>query len=480
MADTGYPTVQFLIDGQWTSGNAAQHHDVINPSTQAVIGRYPVASKEDIDAALTSARKAQAAWRAASPQARTEIVLKASQLLRERSAQIAEISALELGTPLEDGRNYVLRAADILEWDAHEGRRLYGRVVPSPDGMRQMVVPEPIGAVAAFSPWNAPVLTPCRKIGSALAAGCVIVLKAAEETPACAMAVIQAFIDAGAPAGTINLLFGNPALVSETLIASPVIRMVTFTGSVAVGKHLAQLAAAQMKPVLMELGGHAPVIVCEDADVEDAASRCAVSKFRNTGQACIAPTRFFVHDSVFDRFKTVFVERTRAQKIGVPTQTGVAMGPYANARRRDQVDGLIREAVARGAVLLHGGKAIGERGFFYEPTVLTDVPETARIMQEEPFGAVACLNRYTDLKRVIAQANALPYGLAGYVFTRSAATADYLARSLECGAVAINHLTVSTVGIPFGGVKDSGIGREGGSEGVRNYTVSKTITHRMD
>jgi len=474
-----YPDIRFFVDGQWTLGNPAvtTFQNVVNPADETVLGRLPVANATITDAAIAAAHAAQKAWRDTSPARRAEVVQRASQLLRERAATIAALSSLEMGTPVKDTRNYALRAADIVEWDAAEARRLYGYVTPSEPGLRQMVVPEPVGPVAAFAPWNAPVLTPCRKIGSALAAGCTIVIKAAEETPACAMAVVQAFADAGAPPGTINLLFGNPAQVSEQLITAPQIRMVTFTGSVPIGKHLAQLAAREMKPVLMELGGHAPVLICEDADIEQAVTRCAPSKFRNGGQACIAPTRFFVHASVYEHFASAFVSAAKAFRIGDPFAEGVEIGPLANPRRLNAIEALVRDAAARGARVLCGGHRLDRPGYFFAPTVLADIPSDARVLSEEPFGPVACLIRYTDEEQAVAQANALPYGLAGYVFTRDAARADRLSRALECGAVAINHLVVSTSGIPFGGVKESGIGREGGAQGVRSYTVDKTITH---
>ena len=473
-----YPTIKFFIDGEWTTGDpGTRFFDVVNPSDETILGRAPAANAATLASALAAARSGHTIWRNTNPTLRSELILRACRLLRERLDHVALVSAMELGTPLTDSRSYVLRAVELMEWDAAEGRRLYGRVVPSERGLRQMVVPEPVGIVAAFTPWNAPVLSPCRKIGSALSAGCAIILKAAEETPASAMAVVQAFADAGLPPGVIGLLYGNPELVSSTLIEAPDVRMVTFTGSVPVGKRLASLAAQQMKAILMELGGHAPVIVCEDADIEAAAARCTPAKFRNGGQACIAPTRFFIHDSVYRTFTEAMLERVRQLKVGSPLTPGVTVGPLVNARRLQNIEGLVQDARARGAKLLCGGERIGTSGFFYAPTVLADVPPSARVLHEEPFGPVACLSSYTDLDQALALANALPFGLAGYVFTRDAARADYLSRELQCGAVAINHLTVSTTGIPFGGIKDSGSGREGGTEGVRSYTVAKTITH---
>ncbi|MGE0383388.1 MAG: NAD-dependent succinate-semialdehyde dehydrogenase [Gammaproteobacteria bacterium] len=478
--DIRYPELKFYIDGQWTAGSGSATREVIDPADESVIGLLPMATAADLDLALAAAAKGFSQWRRYAPGRRAEILLEAAHLLRARSAQIAPLTTLEQGLPLAESAGYIQRGADFLEWDANEGRRAYGRVIPSEPGLRNLVVREPIGVVAAFSPWNAPIVTPCRKLGSALAAGCAIVLKAAEEAPATTMALVQAFHDAGVPPGVINLVYGDPATISAHLIAAPIVRLVTFTGSVPVGKHLARLAAGEMKPSIMELGGHAPVIVCEDADVEVAAQRTGGVKFRNAGQACIAPSRFFVHDAVYDRFVSAFAAVAAKIKVGSGMDPAVTMGPVSSARRLAAMQSLVDDALACGAVRVHGGRRIGERGWFFEPTVLGEVPDTARVMREEPFGPVAALTRFTDLEDAVGRANALPYGLAGYVFTRSAATASKLAERLECGAIGINHLVISTTGIPFGGVKDSGHGREGGSEGIAGYMIEKTITHLYD
>ncbi|MGF6303785.1 MULTISPECIES: NAD-dependent succinate-semialdehyde dehydrogenase [Paraburkholderia] len=472
-----YPAPRLYIDGEWTLASDGRTRPVINPADDSVLGALPIASDADIDRALASAQNGFEAWRGVPPIKRAEIINRAAQLLRERCDEITCIACLEEGQPFEEGKSYVMRAAEILEWDAAEGRRVYGRIVPSEPGLRLMVTREPIGVVAAFTPWNAPVFTPCRKIGSVLAAGCSLILKAAEETPASTAAVVRCFVDAGVPPGVVTLLYGDPAQISTRLIASPVVRLVTLTGSIHVGKHLAQLAAAEMKPSVMELGGHAPVIVCEDANVEDAARKLAFVKYRNAGQACLCPTRFWVADAVYDRFLATFTTEVSKLKVGSSFEPGVTMGPLANAKRLSAMQELVGDAVAQGARVVAGGERIGDRGCFFQPTVLADVPDAARILREEPFGPLAVINRYTDLEDVIGRANALPYGLAGYVFTRSANTAEMLSRRLECGTVGINHLTVSTSGIPFGGIKDSGYGREGGAEGVESYTVVKTLSH---
>jgi len=475
-----YPELRFYIDGKWIPNTSSNRDSikVVNPSDGSFLGSLPVATDDDIDQALDAARRAQHVWRNTSPIQRSTIILTACQLIRERVDYIASLSATELGTPIAEARNYVRRGADFMEWDANEGRRLYGQVIPSDIGLRQTATPEPIGVVAAFSPWNGPALVPCRKIGSALAAGCAIILKAAEETPASAMAIIKSFEDAGLPAGVANLIFGNPGHISTRLIEAQEVRLVTFTGSVTIGKRLAEAAARLMKPVIMELGGHAPVIVCEDADIEIAALRCATAKFRNGGQACIAPTRFYIHESVYNRFQSAFLRSTRDLKIGTAFDEGITFGPLGNERRLHAVESLVNDAVERGATTLCGGRRIDRPGFYFAPTILENVPEDAKIWHEEPFGPVACLTSYRDLDLAIDKANKLSYGLAAYVYTRDAARADRISRELQCGAVAINHCIVSSPGIPFGGVKDSGFGREGGSEGVRGYTVIKTITHQ--
>lgn len=474
---TSYPEVKQCIAGEWVPGSSAQKRRVINPSDEKLLGEFAEVSEADLDRVLEAAQTGFSVWRAVSPIARAEILMNGARLLRERAEDIARLASLEEGQPYAEGKAYIQRAAEIIEWEAAEGRRVYGRIIPSEPGLRMMVVREPIGVVAAFSPWNAPVFTPSRKISSVLAAGCALILKGAEETPASTAAVLQVFIDAGVPAGVANLVYGDPAVISKYLIRSPIVRLVTFTGSVPVGKQLAQLAAAQMKPSVMELGGHAPVIVCADADVEDAAKKLAAVKYRNAGQACLSPSRFWIHESVYGAFLDSFLEMVSKIKVGDAFEDGVVMGPLANSRRLAVVQSLVDDALGHGSKRLAGGARIGEQGYFYAPTVLGEVPSEARIMSEEPFGPIAVVNAFSDVENVIAQANSLPYGLAGYVFTRSAAMAERLSRRLECGTIGINHLTVSTTGIPFGGVKDSGFGREGGTEGVESYTVTKSISH---
>ena len=471
-----YPDIQLYIDGQWTAGGGPASRQVTSPVDGRVLATFAGASAGDVARALDAARRGFGQWRDTAPIRRGEILSRAAALLRERADAIAGLAALELGQPLAEAKSYALRGADMIEWDAAEGRRVYGRIIPSEPGTRVMATREPLGVVAAFTPWNGPVFTPCRKIGSAVAAGCALVMKGAEEAPASTAAVVQCFIDAGVPPGVINLLYGDPEAISTQLIASPIVRGVSFTGSIAVGKHLAAKAAAVIKPCIMELGGHAPVIVCADADVEDAAKKLAFVKYRNAGQACLCPSRFWIAEGVYPRFVAAFLAEVAKLRIGDPFDSAVTLGPVASQRRLAAVTALIDDALAAGATLLAGGGRYGEQGCFVAPTVLGEVPAHARVMGEEPFGPIAALNPFTDLDAVIDAANSLPYGLAAYVFTRSSATAERLSRGLEVGTVGINHLTVSTSGVPFGGVKDSGYGREGGVEGVEGYTLVKTVS----
>jgi succinate-semialdehyde dehydrogenase/glutarate-semialdehyde dehydrogenase len=473
----GYPELRLLIGDEWLSRPSGE--PVINPADEDIIGAVPHATAADLDAAVAAAQEGFRIWKRTAPAQRAQVMQRAVELIRERTEAIALVMTLEQGKPLAQSRLEVKRACEIIEWDATEGRRIYGRVIPSEPGMRHTVLREPIGVVAAFSPWNFPFSSPSRKVAGALASGCAIILKASEETPGCAMMLAQAFVDAGLPAGVLNLLFGKPAEISAHLIAQPAVRLVTFTGSVPVGKHLAALCGAHMKPAIMELGGHAPVIVCDDADPVVAARACVVSKSRNSGQVCVAPTRFLVHDSIYDRFAQTFAEQAAAVTLGDGLDPSVQMGPLANLRRMDAIDDLVADAVAKGARCSSGGARQGNRGYFYPLTTLVDIPGDARAMTEEPFGPLALLVRVGSIDEAIRTANALPFGLSAYAFTESTRNADRLAEGIECGNLAINHFTASFAETPFGGVKDSGYGREGGTEGLQHYTVAKLVSHKV-
>jgi succinate-semialdehyde dehydrogenase/glutarate-semialdehyde dehydrogenase len=390
---------------------------------------------------------------------------------------MAVAMTLEQSKPIAQSRIEILRGCDIIEWDATEGRRVYGRVIPSEPSMRNTVLRQPIGVVAAFSPWNFPMSSPARKIAGALSSGCAIILKASEETPAGAVQLVRAFADAGLPPGVLNLVFDTPSEISEYLIPQRAVRLVTFTGSIPVSKHLAAMAAQHMKPAIMELGGHAPVIVCDDADPESAAATSATGKSRNSGQVCISPTRFFVQEAIYNRFTTVFGERAAAIKIGDGLDPTNQMGPLANDRRLAAMESLVADATQKGPRIVAGGSRIGNHGYFYPLTVLADVPDDARAMREEPFGPLALLSPVKTLDEAIDKANSLPYGLAAYAFTNSARNVDRLAEGVEVGNLSINHLTALFAETPFGGVKDSGYGREGGTEGLECYTVAKNVSH---
>jgi succinate-semialdehyde dehydrogenase / glutarate-semialdehyde dehydrogenase len=471
-----YPDIELYIDGHW---KRASGQPIVNPADESVLGTVPHASIVDLDDALAAAERGFKLWRNTAPAKRAAIILKAAGLIRERVEAMATAMTLEQGKPLDQARLEILRGCDIMEWDASEGLRLYGRVIPSEPGMRHMVLRQPIGVVAGFSPWNFPMSSPARKVAGALSAGCSIVLKAAEETPAGAMQLVRAFHDAGLPKGVLNLVFGNPSEISEHLIPQAAVRLVTFTGSIPVGKRLAQMTGQYMKPAIMELGGHAPVIVCDDVDPVTTAATSVMGKSRNAGQVCVSPTRFFVEEAIYDRFRDAFAEKARQIKVGDGMDPASQMGPLANGRRIDAMETLVADAKAKGAQVLAGGSRIGNRGYYYPLTVLADVPDDARVMSEEPFGPIALVNPVKNLDDAIERANSLPYGLAAYAFTRSARSADRLADGVEAGNLSINHFVASVAETPFGGVKESGYGREGGTEGLACYTVTKNVSHKM-
>ncbi len=474
---TTYPDLHLYIDGNWRK--TADDLPVLNPATEEEIGRLPCARKRDLDDALDAAAKGFKLWSRVSPCERASVLCKASAIMRERQEEIATAITAEHGKPLNQARLEVIRGCEFLEWDAGEATRTYGRVIPSAPGVRYMVHHQPIGTVAAFSPWNFPMSQPCRKVAGAIAAGCSIILKAAEETPAGALHIARAFHDAGLPPGVLNLVFGTPSEISEHLITQDQVRLVAFTGSTAVGRHLTTLASQYMTPVLMELGGHAPVIVCEDTDVEAAAVTGAVRKMRNAGQVCTSPTRFFVHESIFEAYAETFVRRASETVVGNGVDAGVEMGPLANDRRIEALTDLVEDARKQGAELRTGGNRRGGKGYFFEPTVLANVPDSARVMQEEPFGPLAIINPVGSLDEAIEKANSVPYGLAAYGFSNRADYVDRMIEGIEAGNVSINTLEASLPETPFGGVKSSGYGREGGTEGLHNYMITKNVSHSM-
>ena len=472
-----YPNTLLHINGEWRPAEGGRAIDVLNPATEERIGTVAHASQGDLDDALAAAERGFHDWRQRSAFERSKLMRKGADLVRERADTIARIMTIEQGKPLAEAKMETLAAADTIDWFAEEARRAYGRVVPGRQpGVTQLVIKEPVGPVAAFTPWNFPLNQVVRKLSGALAAGCSIIVKAPEETPASPAELIRAFVDAGVPKGVIGLVYGVPAEISEYLIPHPVIRKVTFTGSTAIGKHLAALAGQHMKRVTMELGGHAPVIVMDDADVEVAAKQIATAKFRNAGQVCVSPTRFLVQDKVYEEFVERFVGVAKAVKVGDGLAEGTTMGPLANERRVPVIEGLIQDAVQHGAEVRTGGNRIGNKGYFFEPTVVTGVDREMRMMNEEPFGPLAMILPFGDLDEAVTEANRLPYGLAAYAYTRSAKTANAIATRVETGMMTINHLGLALPEIPFGGVKDSGYGSEGGSEAIEAYLNPKLVT----
>ena len=472
-----YPDLNMYIGGEWRK--AADDLPVLNPATEEEIGRLPHADIGDLDDALDAGEKGFEVWRHAAPAERARVLFDAARLMRERQEEIAQAITAEHGKPLTQARLEVIRGCEFFEWDAGEATRTYGRVIPSAPGVRYIVHHQPIGMVAAFSPWNFPMSQPCRKVAGAIAAGCSIILKAAEETPAGALHIARALHDAGLPPGVLNLVFGTPAQISEHFIKHEEVRLIAFTGSTAVGRHLTTLAAQHMTPVLMELGGHAPVIVCEDTDVEAAATSGAVRKMRNAGQVCTSPTRFFVHESIYDEYLKTFVRRASETIVGNGLYPDIEMGPLAHERRLEAMQTLVDDAVKNGAELMTGGSRLDGKGYFFAPTVLANVPDSALVMQEEPFGPVAIINPVASLDEGIEKANSVPYGLASYGYTNRADYADRLVEGLEAGNVSINTLEASLPETPFGGVKSSGYGREGGTEGLQNYMITKNVSHSL-
>jgi len=473
-----YPDTQLFLNGEWRDALAKESLEIINPATEEVIGNVSHARKEDLDIALNAAEKAFNSWKNVSAYERSKILRKAADIVRSKADEIATLMTLEQGKPLVEAKMETMGAADSIDWYAEEGRRAYGRIIPSraPQGVYQFVFKEAVGVVAAFTPWNFPLNQVVKKVAAAFAAGCTAIVKGPEETPASVAELIKAFDEAGMPKGSINLVYGIPAEISEYLIAHPIVRKVTFTGSTAVGKLLASLAGTHMKRVTMELGGHSPAIVCEDADVKAAVKILSANKFRNAGQVCISPTRFLVHDSVYEEFVDGFVEQAEALNVGNGLDEGVKMGPLAHDRRLTAIEGFVSDAVENGAKVLTGGKRKGNKGYFFEPTVMTNVSNDARIMNEEPFGPLAPINSFSSIDEVIEEANRLNYGLAAYAYTNSAKTAQDLGQAIESGQVSINHHGLGLVDTPFGGVKDSGYGSEGGPEGLDAYMTTKLVS----
>jgi succinate-semialdehyde dehydrogenase/glutarate-semialdehyde dehydrogenase len=478
----GYDDFGLYIGGSWGPSGGGRVKEVYDPATEEVLGVVPDATPEDLDRALASAECGFSVWRRVQPWERAAKLRKVADLIRERIEPYARIMSAESGKPLAESRGEWGATADQFEWYAEETKRIYGQLIEGrePD-VRLSVIYQPVGVVAALSAWNFPALLPARKVAAALGAGCSVILKPAGETPATAMAIVQACADAGIPEGAVNLVTGNSSRISEHLIRSPIVRKVSLTGSVPVGKQILKLAAEGVKKVSMELGGHAPVLVFEDADVRQAAETSAATKFRNCGQVCISPSRFFVHERVYDEFADSFVAAVKKLKLGRFDAEGVNLGPLANQRGLDNAKALVKDALDKGAELLAGGQQPSgfNRGYFFEPTVLGRTPDEARVMIDEPFGPVAPLTTFSDFDEVVARANGVPFGLAGYVFTKNLRTAHVASEALEVGMVGVNDMMLATAEIPFGGVKESGLGREGGSLGIKDYLEPKFVKTRL-
>ena len=471
-----YEKLGNFIDGEWRTANEIGQ-DVLNPANESVLAFLPHATEKDLDDALESAQKGFKIWRDTPVQKRASILNKTADLIEERTNQISRIITLEQGKPLREAKGEILRTIETFRWNAELGiDNLEKRSVLRPNGLRQSVRVEPVGVALGLTPWNFPAFLPARKLAPALAAGCSMILKASEETPGTAVSLIRALSDAGVPDGVVNLVFGVPTEISEKLFASTIVRKISFTGSVPVGKQLAGLASSGLKRCTFELGGHSPAIVCEDANLENALSTLTAFKFRNSGQVCIAPSRFFVHRSHYNSFVNGFVDASHSQCLGNGLEEGTTMGPMSNYRRIESMGNLVQDAVKCGAKLVTGGKRWGNVGFFWEPTVLVDVPDHSKIMQEEPFGPVAPIIPFDSLDEVIEKSNSLQYGLAAYVFTQSDNTRELLVNSLESGGIAFNSAAPVPSDLPYGGLKDSGYGYEGGIEGVEAYLHKKLVS----
>jgi succinate-semialdehyde dehydrogenase/glutarate-semialdehyde dehydrogenase len=475
---TTYPALKMFINGQWIDTGEAGVMDVVNPATGGVIAQCPKASPAQLDAALKAADDAFALWSRTSGAERHAILRRAADLLRERAPAIARVITAEMGKPHAQAVGEITGSADVIDFLGEEAKRRGGRLIPTRGNqlIAQMVTHEPIGPAVLLTPWNFPINLPAKKIAGALAAGCTAILKPAENTPGSAQMLVECFVDAGVPAGVLNLVHGDPGPIAEHLIASPVTRKVSFTGSTAVGKHLGALAAHHMKRFTPELGGHAPVIVSKHADLARAVAMCASTKFRNAGQVCVSPTRFLVAREIYDTFVADFAAQASRIKVGDPgADASVEMGPLAHARRISAMEQVVADTGGNRGEIVTGGKALAGPGFFFPPTVIANPAPDSRLMTEEPFGPVAGIVPFDQIEDAVRIANSLRYGLAAYAFSGDLDEAHYLGRSLRAGMVGINQLIVSSPETPFGGIGDSGFGSEGGEEGYLAFTDTKLV-----
>lgn len=460
-----------LIGGVFRDRAGNEPIPVVDPCTEDTLWSQPACGLAEVEEALEHARKALSAWSSVHGWERGKVLRRIAREMEARRPAIARALSLEIGRPIAQSEGEVNAAIEQLDWFAGEAERLFGETIRSRQGGRLIAAPEPVGIVAAFSAWNFPVNLPVRKIAPALAAGCPVIVRPSEQVPLTTTLIAEACVAAGVPAGVVQVLTGRATDIVPGLMASNDVRKISLTGSTQVGKLLLAQAAQTVKRCSMELGGHSPVVVCADADVEAAAVQCATFKFRNAGQVCISPNRFYVEESVVDRFVDRMVAEARALKLGGSQDPKTTMGPLTLASGRNKVEGLIADAISRGATIETGGRRPEDRnkGFFLEPTILSGVPDDARIMNEEPFGPVAAVASFRTLDDAVARANSTPYGLAAYAFTGSAAKADRLSAGLRAGMVGINTFLVAHAEAPFGGVDHSGMGREGGRQAIQDY-----------
>jgi succinate-semialdehyde dehydrogenase/glutarate-semialdehyde dehydrogenase len=462
------------IGGEWVEGASGQTQDVVNPSSEQSIGRLCMADVSDLERALSSAEKGLFVWGKIPAWDRGTILKDAARLMRERSASIGRMMTLEHGKTLAESQMELVRAADFIEWGGEEARRISSRMFAARDPQANVIIDYgPVGVVAAFSPWNYPVMQASKKLAGLLGAGCSCVLKPAEETPISTSAFLQCLIDAGLPKHVVNMVFGIPSEISEFLIKDPRVAKITFTGSVPVGKVLAAQAGAHMKSATMELGGHSPVLVYPDVDLDRVTDILVARKFANSGQVCVSPNRFFIHELILEKFTDLFCKKAQEIQVGNGLESDVQMGPLANLRRLQAVEALVADAVAKGAEILIGGKRLERDGFFFPPTVLKSVSFDSDLMTTEPFGPVVPIVPFKDDIEVLRYANASVYGLAAYIFTNSEKRQRFLAGKLEVGTIGINDLPTHTADIPLGGWKESGLGVEGGVEMTKAYLKSQ-------
>jgi succinate-semialdehyde dehydrogenase/glutarate-semialdehyde dehydrogenase len=473
---------RLFIDGKWCDADGGQTHPVVNPATEERIAEVAWGGRAETRRALEAAQRAMPAWMKLTAWDRAKILKKTADLIRERADAIARTMTMEQGKPLVEARGEVVSAADTFEWFAEEGKRAYGQVIPnSAPGKRHLTLKHPVGVVGAITPWNFPVTLAARKIAPALAVGCTVVCKPAHQTPLCLMQVYQCMEEAGLPAGVANLVVGSPQEIGDEFLENPICRKISFTGSTAVGKRLMRGCADQVKRMSMELGGHAPFIVFPDADPEAGAKVAVMGKFRNNGQVCIAPSRFYVHKDVQKKFTEAAVELAKSLKMGNGLDAGVEVGPMIEKRALQKTMELVEDARKTGAKVLTGGKNSDRfpKGFFFEPTVVTGLSPQARIMTEEPFSPVMPLLEFRDLEDVIRAANNTPYGLAAYVFTNDLSIAWRMAEGIEAGIIGINDPVPAAVQCPFGGMKESGMGRELAHEGMEAYLETKYVSFKL-